>query len=210
MNWSPTNLTQFTYNGVSFANDLEGWAVGDFGVIAGTHDGGATWFVVQPGGDRTESAERLAPIRRPGIRGRGRRRGAAHHRRTRLGEVGNPQHQREPALWRPLPHRSDRLRRRLQRHRRHPAHGERRGELDGADRADRLPAPRHLLRRHRSRLGRRRQRDDPCTPRPAASLSITSPRLRGVATSARRSTARRFHWPAPPRGNRAWTRHASS
>jgi photosystem II stability/assembly factor-like uncharacterized protein len=48
VNWSPTNLTQFTYNGVSFANDLEGWAVGDFGVIAGTHDGGATWFVVQP------------------------------------------------------------------------------------------------------------------------------------------------------------------
>jgi len=34
--------------GVSFAGDLDGWAVGDNGVIAGTHDRGLTWFVVQP------------------------------------------------------------------------------------------------------------------------------------------------------------------
>ena len=37
-----------TLRGVSFAGSRDGWAVGDNGVIAGTHDRGLSWFVVQP------------------------------------------------------------------------------------------------------------------------------------------------------------------
>ena len=33
---------------VAFTGSQDGWAVGDGGVIAGTHDRGLTWFVVQP------------------------------------------------------------------------------------------------------------------------------------------------------------------
>jgi photosystem II stability/assembly factor-like uncharacterized protein len=37
-----------TLRSVSFSSTEDGWAVGDNGVIAGTHDRGLTWFVVQP------------------------------------------------------------------------------------------------------------------------------------------------------------------
>jgi len=35
-------------NGVAFPDTLNGWAVGGNGTILGTHDGGRSWYVVQP------------------------------------------------------------------------------------------------------------------------------------------------------------------
>ncbi len=51
---------------MSFSSSLDGWAVGDNGVIAGTHDRGLSWFVVQPavaGGQNLRSVWRATQMR---------------------------------------------------------------------------------------------------------------------------------------------------
>ena len=45
--WTTQTLGGSVLYGVSFADTLNGWAVGA-GVIYGTHDGGASWYLVQP------------------------------------------------------------------------------------------------------------------------------------------------------------------
>jgi photosystem II stability/assembly factor-like uncharacterized protein len=46
--WQRRFPTPWTLHSVAFSGTLHGWAVGDQGVILGTHDGGSSWFVVQP------------------------------------------------------------------------------------------------------------------------------------------------------------------
>jgi len=46
--WTRTHPTAVTLNGVAFPDTLNGWAVGGNGTILGTHDGGRSWYLVQP------------------------------------------------------------------------------------------------------------------------------------------------------------------
>lgn len=48
-NWSSSNPTATTLNGVHFVSDARGWAVGNAGVVIATADGGDNWSQTSPG-----------------------------------------------------------------------------------------------------------------------------------------------------------------
>src|SRR5262249_60314602 len=42
------SVTGVNLMSVAFSGTTDGWAVGDNGVIVGTHDGGVSWYIYQP------------------------------------------------------------------------------------------------------------------------------------------------------------------
>ena len=48
LNWTRTSPTVNQLNAVGFSDVSNGWAAGAGGLVLGTHDGGASWYVVQP------------------------------------------------------------------------------------------------------------------------------------------------------------------
>ncbi len=48
LNWTRTSPTVNQLNAVGFSDASNGWAAGAGGLVLGTHDGGASWYVVQP------------------------------------------------------------------------------------------------------------------------------------------------------------------